>query len=271
MRAALAPRVLAFAALLAALLALSCKPKKPPESLLVAGSTTMENYLQPVVAAFSKKYPDANVVSDQGGGAAGLIALKRGAIDVALLARDVTPEEDDVHVRDYLVARDGVAVVVSLKNPVQGLTIKQLAGVFSGEIASWKELGGPDLPVIVVDRDKASRTRKSLMDLVLGGEEPTKVARRANKAAEVVAALEAEPGAIGYMSLRTLTKGVRALAVNDVEMSRSTMLSGRYPLTRSFYLVTYRKPTPLAERFIEFVLSKEGQAILTEDGLLAAR
>jgi phosphate transport system substrate-binding protein len=271
MRTALVPRFFAFAALLACLLALSCKPKKAPESLLIAGSATMEAYLEPVVAAFSKKYPQPNLVLDQGGGAAGIIALKRGAIDIAMLARDLTPEEDDVHTRDYLVARDGVAIVVHPDNPLASLGMKQLAGLFSGDLASWKDVGGPDLPVVVVDREKTSRTRKSLMDLVLGGEEPTRSARRAAKSAEVIAAVGAERGAIGYLSLRAMAKGVRSIAVNEVEMSRATMLSGRYPLTRSFYLVTYRKASPLAEQFIEFVLGKEGQAILAEDGILAVR
>jgi phosphate transport system substrate-binding protein len=248
---------------------IACKPSAPQETLLIAGSSSMKLYLDPVVQAFAAKHPKASVVCEGGGAAAGVLALKRGAIDVALLGREVTAEEDDDHLRDFLVARDGVAVVISKSNPVEGLTLKQLADIASGTITSWKQVGGPDAPITFLDRPATSELRKSFMDLVLQGEEPMHGARVAKTYEEMAAAFRSNVHALGYVSYHHAGADLKALPINGVEMSRATMLSGRYPLTRSFYLAVYLQPGTLAESFVSFTMSKEGQSLLVDKGLLA--
>jgi phosphate transport system substrate-binding protein len=262
-----ASRVALLLALAAAVLSASCKPRPPQETLLIAGSSAMKLYMEPVVAAFAAQNPKASVVCEEGGAAAGVIALKREAIDVAMIAREITPEEDADPLRDFLVARDGVAIVVSKANPVAGLTLSQLADIASGAVTSWKTVGGPDVPVALIDRPRTSQLRKSFRDLVLHGEEPARAAVTAKDPDELVKALESNAGALGYVSYHRVGD-LRTLPINGVEMSRVTMLSGRYPLTRSFYLAVYMKPTPLAEAFVSFAMSKEGQALLVDKGLL---
>jgi phosphate transport system substrate-binding protein len=256
-------------ALILFLLAVTCKPPPPQETLLIAGSSAMKLYLEPVVAAFAAKNPKASVVCEEGGAAAGVIALKREAIDVAMLGRDIFPEEDDDNLRDYLVARDGVAIVVSKASPIQGLTLAQLANIASGAIRSWKDVGGPDAPIVLLDRPKTSELRKSFMDLVLRGEEPTRAATVVKGFDEMTEALKANVHAIGFVTFHRLSADLKALPINGVEVSRGTMLSGRYPLTRSFYLAVYLKPSALAESFVSFAIGKEGQSLLAEKGLLA--
>lgn len=265
-----------LSAVILALSLSSCRSNKPKEPLLIAGSSTMEMYLNPLVKAFVKKNPGASVVCDSGGASAGVIALKHEAIDIAMLSRDVNTEEDDTHLKDYLIARDGVAIVVNPQNPIGTLTTAQLASIASGKATSWRDFACPDsktacafaLPITLVDRPKTSHLRKSFMDLVLSGEEPTASAKVLQKSDEVIAAVQADVGAIAYVSLRRFTTALKAVAINGVEMNRTTMLSGRYPLTRSFYLAVYHRPSKLAESFIEFAIGKEGQTLLAEDGLL---
>jgi phosphate transport system substrate-binding protein len=107
------------------------------------------------------------------------------------------------------------------------------------------------------------------MDIVLGGEEPAHGAKVAEKAEDLLRELNANANAVSFVTFHRATADLRALAINGVEMNRTTMLSGRYPLTRSFYLAVYMKPSPLAERFVEFALSREGQALLVDKGLLS--
>ncbi len=263
--------VLMIAALVVSATLPSCRAKKAPESLLIAGSTTMASYLAPLTEAFARKNPGTNVVCDEGGAAAGLVALKRGAIDVALLSRDLVAEEDNLYLRDYLVARDGVAIVVHPHNPVKKLQLKELTGIFSGQITSWKALGGPDQPIRLLDLPKGERARKSLQDLLLSGEEPSKSARVVGSVAEMASVVAADVNAIGYLALRNMSSSVAGVAVNGVEMNRATMLSGRYPLTRSFYLVTYQEQSPFVASFVQFALSREGQDIIAEQGLIPVR
>jgi phosphate transport system substrate-binding protein len=261
-------RLLALA-LLAVLI--SCRPSAGEETLLIAGSTTMVSYLEPVVAAFQKKHPKASIVSEPGGATAGVVALKRGAIDIATVARDVTADEDEPGLRDYLIARDGVAVIVHPENKVGELSLAQITGIVTGEIGNWKEVGGDDAPVIFIDRRKDSRARKSLIDMLLGGDDTLRGAREVGSGKDMDLAVKAERNALGFVSLRTLQKDSRPVAVGGVPITRATMLSGRYPLTRSFYLAVYLRPSPIAEQFVEFTLSPEGQALLEEDGLVAVQ
>ncbi len=262
-------RFAVLGALLLGLSATTCKPRAPQETLLIAGSSAMKLYLQPVVDAFAAKNPRASVVCEEGGAAAGVIALKREAIDIAMISRDITTDEDDDNLRDYLVARDGVAIVVSKSSPITALTLKQLAEIASGAVTSWKQVGGPDAPITLLDRPKSSQLRKSFMDLVLQGEEPTRTATIAKGYEETAAALAANPHAIGYISYHHAGPDLRAVVLNGIEMTRGTMLSGRYPLTRSFYLAVYMEPSTIAEAFVSFTLSREGQSLLVDKGLLA--
>jgi len=250
------------------LLCVTCKPPPLEETLLIAGSSTMKLYIEPVVTAFAAKNPRASIVCEAGGAAAGAIALKREAIDVAMIGRDLYAEEDDDHLRDFLVARDGVAIVVSKENPIAGLTMNQLADIASGAVKTWKEVGGSDGPIALIDRPPTSQLRKSFMDLVLQGEEPTRAASTAKGYEEMAQAIHGNARAIGYVSYHHASADLKVLPINGVEMSRATMLSGRYPLTRSFYLAVYMKPSALAESFVTFAMSKEGQALLVEKGLL---
>jgi phosphate transport system substrate-binding protein len=266
--------------LAAALLCSSCREEPPRETLLIAGSTTMQGYLEPLVAAFQKSHPRASVVSEPGGSTAGLVALKRGAIDVATIAREVTADEDDLHLHDYLVARDGVAIVVNKQNPLDDIAVHQIAQVCTGEIRTWKALAKQGTPaadlekleklgeITLLDRPKSSHTRKSLLDLVLGGDDSIHGAREVADTKEMDEAIKADPRAMSYVALHWLHEGVKALRVEDVPMSRTTMMSGRYKLTRSFYLAVYLNPSPVTEQFVEFTLSPEGQKLLENDGLL---
>jgi phosphate transport system substrate-binding protein len=263
-------RLVGLGTLALCLVGATCKAPAPQETLLIAGSSAMKLYMAPVVEAFAAKNPKASIVCEEGGAAAGVIALKREAIDVAMIGRDVTPEEDEDALRDFLVARDGVAIVVPKANPISSLTLKQLAEIASGAVTSWKAIGGADAPITVLDRPVTSELRKSFMDLVLEGEEPTHAATIAKGNEELMATLAANPHAIGYVSYHHAdSPGIKTLTIGGVEMNRGTMLSGRYPLTRSFYLAVYMKPTPLADAFISFAVSKEGQSLLAGKGLLS--
>jgi phosphate transport system substrate-binding protein len=262
-----------FAGLLAGL-AGGCNRAPATDTLLMAGSATMQWYMQPVAEAFMKKHPNVKIVNEEGGSTAALIALRRGAIEIAMADRDLAADEDDLEVANYMVARDGLAIVVNRANPVSSISSQNLSLVYDGTITSWKGLGGADARIAVVVRDvlgsmgKRSGTRKSFGDLVLAGDEPRGDAKRTRTGAEMLEAVKRDPLAIGYIMLREMSSEVKALEVDGVPMSRATMLSGRYPLARSYYLVVQR-PTPTAEKVVEFTLGKEGQDILREGGLIA--
>lgn len=259
--------------LLLLLLATGCRRDAPArETLLIAGNAALARYLDPVVKEFQARHPGVRVVCEPGGTTASVIALKRGAIDVAALSRQVGAEEDDEHLRDYQVCRDGIAIILNPGNPVEDLTRAQLEDVFSGEITNWKALGGPDLPIVAYVRPKArAAATRSFNELVLGGDDPFPGAKAVKNTEEMIGAVKKEPGAIGSLALRRLSTEVKVARIEGVEMNRQTMLSGRYPLSRTFYLAVYLEPSKTAEDFVHFALSRAGQDLLAKDGLLPVR
>lgn len=254
--------------LLACSLVFGCKKTKEPESLLIAGASPLRYRLEHVVKKFVTANPAAHVVCEAGGSAAALVALKHGAIDIAMLSRPVAADEDDLYLRDYLIARDGLAIIVNPSNPVSNLSETQLQRIFKGEVTKWKEVGGGEGKIVLVDRDKKGSLRQSLEELLLDGDTIKMASTAVTSTAEIITAVKSTPTAISYITLHRMSPGVKALRVGGVEMSKLTMLSGRYPLSRSFYLAVHVKATPLAERFIAFTRSPQGQVTLAEDGLL---
>jgi len=254
--------------LLACTLLGGCKKATEPESLLIAGASPLRSRVELMVKTFVAANPNAHVVCEAGGSAAALVALKHGAIDIAMLSRPVAAGEDDLYLRDYLIARDGLAIIVNPSNPVSDLSESQLRRIFKGETTKWKDVGGSEGKIILIDRDKKSNLRQSLEELLLDGDTVKNASMALAASGDVIAAVKATPTAIGYITLHKMSPGVKALRVNGVEMTKLTMLSGRYPLSRSFYLAVHLKASALAERFIAFTRSQQGQTMLAEDGLL---
>ena len=254
--------------LLACTLLCGCKKTTEPESLLIAGASPLRYRLEQIVKKFVAANPNAHVVCEAGGSAAALVALKHGAIDIAMLSRPVAADEDDLYLRDYLIARDGLAIVVNPSNPVSDLSESQLRRIFKGEVTKWKDVGGSEGKIMLIDRDKKSSLRQSLEELLLDGDTVKSASTAVAAAADVIAAVKATPTAIGYVTLHKMSPAVKALRVGGVEMTKLTMLSGRYPLSRSFYLAVHLKASALAERFVAFTRGQQGQATLAEDGLL---
>jgi len=245
-----------------------CSKQAKQETLLVAGSSTMLPYMEKLEKGFTQMYPSILVESDGGGSTAGVIAVKRNAIDLATTSRDIKTDEDDQYLRDYLVAKDALAIVVHPSNSVGNITKEQIRDIFTGAITNWKQLGGEDAPIALIGRKKGSTTRKGMDEMVLGGLDFAKWITANESAGSLAEAVANDANAIGYLALKDLNTTVKPLAINDVSISRESILSGHYTLSRSFYLVIYDKPKSAVQKLIDFTLSKEGQDILEHEGLI---
>ncbi|HWR40551.1 MAG TPA: phosphate ABC transporter substrate-binding protein [Patescibacteria group bacterium] len=262
-------RLAAFCCSLLLLLPLlGCGKQARQESLLIAGSSTLLPYMEKLKEAFQKNHPQILIEDDAGGSTAGLIAVKRGAIDLAMMSREVTREEDDQYTRDYLIGKDAVVIVSNPANPLANLSRRQLQGIFGGQVTNWSQAGGNNASITVVGRKVGSTTRKGMEEMVMEGIDFAKSATLLESADAVFKTVAADPNAIGYLALKDVHDGVRALRVDDVSVSRETILSGRYPLSRDFFLVIYDKPKNAIQNFVDFALSNDGQKILEHEGLI---
>jgi phosphate transport system substrate-binding protein len=181
------------------------------------------------------------------------------------------PISDEKDLKEIVVARDGLAVIVHPANPLRGLRLTEVKQVFTGEIPSWKYLGGPDKPITVVTREEGSGTRGAFQELVMG---KLRIARGAivedsnGTVREIVAG---DPNAVGYISLGLVDGRVRAVELDGIKASEGSILEGRYKLVRPFLFVTKGELKGMARDFVDFVLSPEGQDMIRKEGLLAAR
>lgn len=234
------------------------------ESLLIAGTAAMKQTTALLADAFTRQYP-VEVVNEGGSTAAGLIALHRGAIDIAAVARELKRSEEGIGLRTWLFAKDALALVVSPDNPVRDLTRQQVRDILSGVIANWKDVGGPNQPIEVINRPAAATTRAWVEENILDGREIVRRARPVANAKRVAPIVAANPRAIGYVATRSVSDAVVTLTVDGVGPSRNTIYSGRYPFTRPLYYATRETPPPVVRKFLDFVRSTEGQELMEPD------
>jgi phosphate transport system substrate-binding protein len=146
--------------------------------------------------------------------------------------------------------------------------LPQIKQVFSGKIRSWKELGAPAHPIILVSREEGSGTRESFQKFVMGKEEISleSLVQDSNGAIRQVVAND--PNAIGYISLGLVNEKVKALKLSGVKPNVTDIENGTYRLVRPFLFVFSGEPAGEAKSFLEFVLSPPAQNLLSKEGLV---
>lgn len=246
-------------------------------TVITAGSTSV----QPLSEELAKAFMDANAgitVEVQGGGSGqGIKAIQEKIADLGAISREVKDEEKASVVDQYVIAKDGVAVVVNPATKVENLTIEQIKKIYTGEIKNWKEVGGDDAPITVVSREEGSGTRGAFTEITgVSAKDPagnevdstTKDALVQGSTGAVMQTVASTPNTIGYVSLGSLSDSVKALKVEDVAPSTETVLSGEYKISRPFIYVTSGELSEAAQKYVDFVMSAEGQKIVEENGFI---
>lgn len=249
----------------------SLQPKNGRKSLLIGGAGAMVPLNKALAAEFMKGNPLVDVVIEKGGSLQGLIAARRGAIDLAAMTRDLSDAEDDISAHEFLIARGSVGIIVNRVSPIKGLSQKQIRSLLTGETTNWKMVGGPDAPVNVVSRMRGSTTRQFVEEVLLGGGDVASSAKELETARLLSESVAADPWAIGYIASKH-SEGiadVATLIVDGITASRGTVLSGRYPYTHSFNLLIYGEQSGTRFDFIRYARSPAGQKIVEQQGLIS--
>jgi len=261
---------------LVALLAGCASVPAPSERVVtIIGSDTMLILNRRLAEDFMRSHPGVAVNVDGGGTSTGVDALIGGTASICAASRPLTPSEVrrlyDRHrtlgVRS-LVAQDALSVWVHPENPVTELSMNELAGVFSGRLANWKEVGGKGGPITVVVRPPASGTYRFFRDRVLAGGAYSGGAAPAATTRDVVDRVAGDPGAVGFGGAAYRTGAVRACAVDGVLPTEEATREGRYPLNRHLVFVTVAPPEGVSRGFIDWCQGPEGQAVVAEIGYL---
>ena len=241
--------------------------------IVEAGSTTVQPLAEKLAEAFMAKHPKVEITVQGGGSSVGVKSAGEGTVDVGAASREVKDSEREKYpdLVVHTIARDGIAIVAHPDVPLDGLIKEQVREIFAGEITNWKDIGGPDRPIVVVSREEGSGTRAAFEEMVMGKEGPpivdTAILQPSNGAVRTTVATT--PDSIGFLSFGYLDESIKALAIDGVEATVENAASGVYPVVRPLNLLTKGEPDGLVKAWLDFILSDEGQKIVVEEGYIA--
>ena len=265
----------------------SSSSKAPTTVIQNKGSDTMVNVAQAWAEQYRTAAPNVEVEVSGGGSGVGIAALVKGAIDIANASRDIKPDEIEQAKKNnagkepvgFTVGHDGLAVYVHKTNPIDEISIEQLAAIFAedGKATRWSEVGikipgVKDDTIVRVSRQSSSGTYEFFREHVLGKKDFKMGSRDLNGSKEVVELVGSTPTAIGYSGMGYATAAVKMLRVSPktgapgVAPTVENTTSKAYPLARSLHVYTLGQPQGAVKAYIDWILSPAGQKILAESG-----
>lgn len=247
------------------------------QGIIVKGSDTVLPLSQAEAEEFMVKNQDSDITVIGGGSGVGIAALIDGEAEIAMSSRTMKDSEKEkaknnsINPVETIIGWDGIAVVVNPENPVTQLTFTQLKAIYDGNISNWKDVGGEDRQITVISRDSSSGTYEYFKEEVLEGREYRQDALVQPATGAITQEVAQNKGAIGYIGYAYLDDSTKALALDDgegtfVSATEEKILSGEYPLARQLYYYTNGEPQGLTKEFMDYVMSEEGQAIVSDVG-----
>ena len=234
-------------------------------TVATGGSTSMEKVMSALQEAYAEKEPDVTVTYDPTGSGAGITGATDKTLDIGLSSRKL--KDGETGVTATTIALDGIAIIVNNANPVQDLTIDQIAKIATGEVTNWKDVGGEDAPIVLIGREAGSGTRDGFESIV-GVTDKCQYAQELTSTGAVITGVAANNGAIGYASLSALKDTVKAVTVEGIACTEETVLDSTYKIQRPFNFVTNDSVTPsdAVQSFIDFATSAEAADLIRAAG-----
>ncbi|MEK7238558.1 MAG: phosphate ABC transporter substrate-binding protein [Nitrospirota bacterium] len=248
-------------------------------TIKVAGSTTVLPAISNGAESFMRAYPDVIITINAGGSGVGITSVANGLADIGMASRDISGEEKKnfphVDFRVYAIGKDAVACVVSSEiynAGIMSLSKETIRNIYLGKIKNWKEIGGPDKDILVIDKEFHRGTRHVFMEYIFGDENAkapgADIVTGSNN--EEQTKLGQSDSAIGMLSYAWINKDVVGIGIavdgKVIEPIIENIKNGSYPIVRNLLLVTRGEPSGAVKEFIDFILSQRGQRIVEEAG-----
>jgi len=238
----------------------------------VAGGTAHIPAMKAAAIRIMQANPDIRISIAGGGSGVGIKQVGEGLVDIGNSGRKAKKEEIERYgLQMFKWAIDGVGIVVNPANKVQSLSTRQLQAIYAGTIANWQQLGGVDREINLYTRDESSGTRAVFWKKALKKGDIAKNANFVASNGAMKAAVSQDPYGIGYVSVGYMDKVVAAVTLDGVAPTIDNVKSGKFPVSRGLYSNMKGEPVGLTKKFIDFMLSDEGQKIVEEKGFVAVR
>ncbi len=250
-----------------------CATTATAGNLVIKGSTTVLPISQLAVEAYMKANPDVNISLSGGGSSNGIKAIIDGSTDIANASRFIKSKEVNlahekgVYPVPFAVAYDSIIPVVHPSNNLTNITLAQLKDIYMGKVKNFKEIGGPDLKIVICSRDTSSGTYETWEGKVMNKERVTPAAQVMASNGAIVQAVSNNKHAIGYIGIGYLNSNVKGMKVNGVEGTKESTLNGTFPISRPLFMFTNGWPTGDTLNFVNYMLHPEkGQKMVAEAG-----
>jgi len=250
----------------------------------IKGSDTLVNLVQILAEAYMEKNPGPALAVLGGGSSTGIAALTNGTCDIANHSRDWKSKEIDlawekgVKPHFFVVAVDGVSIIVNAKNPLDEMKMADVGALYRGDIKNWKAVGGPSQAVSLYGRQSNSGTYVFMQEHVLGNKNYSTDMKEMNGNAQIIEGVLQDEGGIGYVGVGYLydkdgniRKGIKVLKISNgggafSPLDKAAVDSGDYPVSRPLFQATNGKPSAAVAAFLQFEMSDEGQKIVEREG-----
>jgi len=238
----------------------------------ISGSGSVYPALKSLVKTYETKNPQIKIdflPPNQTEG--GINGVKNNLVDIGLATRPLKPEEDNGKIAHREIAKDALLVATHPSvTGVKNLTTENLKAIYSGAIANWKQLGGPDAKIVLLDRPEDESAKKLLRKYYLGQDlKNSPSATILSQESELIAALQETPYAIGAFSLAYAIGNqlpVNQLSLNGITPTPENVLTDKYQMVRHINIISQKTPSSSTQGFIDFATSPEGKLILLKAG-----
>lgn len=267
-------KIIALSIALVTTLSVGCgKKTDSSNSVTISGSTSVGPLIEKEGEAFKASNSGISIKVNQLGSSAGIKDTINGIVEIGMSSRDLKPDEKSEGLKEVEIAYDGIALITNKSNTVKSLTMDQVKNIYTGKFTNWKDVGGKDMPIVVVSREDGSGTRDSFQEIVgYASESLLKEAQIGDGSGNIKSTVATNENAIGYISFEYLDENVNVLQLDGVQPTSENVINKTYKISRPFLLVYKEdKATDNSKKFIDFILSTEGQKIVEENGLIKVK
>lgn len=261
----------------------------PAQYIENKGSDTIVNLALAWAETYQIEHSDVRISVTGGGSGTGIAALINGTVDLANASRKIKDEEvaeaqsKGVEPLEHIIARDAIAVIVNMENPVSELTLQQIADIYSGKITNWSEVGGEDRPIVKLSRETNSGTHVYFLETVLRlGDSENKTLFSTDtlllpSSEGIISEVRSNPNAIGYDGLGYVPDDLKMIAIAEeaggvyVLPAVATVNDKTYPIARDLYMYTDGEPVGVVKEYLDWILSPEAQEIVAELGFVPVK
>ncbi|MGZ3809109.1 MAG: phosphate ABC transporter substrate-binding protein [Bacteriovorax sp.] len=238
------------------------------QTIALTGSSTIAPLAVEIAKRFEKSHPGVKVDVQTGGSSRGIKDAREGTADIGMVSRSLKEDEKDL--KFYTMAKDGISVILHKENKVKILSFEQIIKIFKGEITNWKDVGGNNALITVVNKAEGRSTLELFLHFFQLKNSEIKASVVIGDNAQGIKTVSGNPNSIGYVSIGTAEAAIqekapiKLLSMNGIEAKTETVKNGTFPISRVLNLVTKNEPKGLIKEFIDYSTSNKVNDLIVE-------